>query len=81
VDLTVDVDESASVDLPSAVDAVAVVHGGYAAALTLAKTQMGEKEERDAVGGFFTTYLGEGQFSDTAMVPDPVTGDVTLKAH
>ncbi|MFT2536465.1 hypothetical protein ACMWQD_29220, partial [Escherichia coli] len=55
VDLTVDVDESASVDLPSAVDAVAVVHGGYAAALTLAKTQMGEKEERDAVGGFFTT--------------------------
>jgi tetratricopeptide (TPR) repeat protein/transglutaminase-like putative cysteine protease len=81
VDLTVDVDESASVDLPSAFDAVAVVHGSYAAALTLAKAQMGEKEQNDAVGEYFTNYLGQGQFSDRSITPDPVTGDVTLKAH
>lgn len=81
VDLTVDADETTSSDLPSAFDAVAVVHGGYAASLTLAKTQMGKKEEADAVDAFFSNYIGQGQFSDESITPDTATGDVTLRAH
>ena len=81
LDLTVDVDESASVDLPSVVDAVAVVHGPYASAMTLAKTQLGEKEQRQAVSEYLSGFLGEGQFVATSITPDLATGDVTLKAH
>ncbi len=81
VDLTVDADENASVDLPSAFVATAVVQGPPASMLTLAKSQMAEKEQREAVGQFLMGFIGEAQFSDASILPDPVAGTVTLKAH
>ncbi|WP_404368560.1 DUF3857 domain-containing protein [Sphingomonas sp. MMS24-J45] len=80
VDLTVEADESASADLPSAFKATAVVQGQPGAFLTLAKSQLGEKEQREAVGQFLQGFLGEGQFTDTSIVTDPTTGTVTLSA-
>ncbi|HXH15921.1 MAG TPA: DUF3857 domain-containing protein [Sphingomonas sp.] len=81
IDLSVDADESASVDIPSSFEATAIVQGQPAAMLAMAKTQLAEKEQRDAVGAFLQTFMGESQFSDTSITSDPVTGTVTLKAH
>ena len=80
-DLSIDVDESASVDLPSVVTVVAVVHGPAATAMTLAKSQLDAKQQREAVAQYFNGFLGEGQFVDTSITPDPVFGDVTLRAR
>jgi tetratricopeptide (TPR) repeat protein/transglutaminase-like putative cysteine protease len=80
IDISVDADESGSVDLPSAFLATAVVNGPAAAQMTLAKNQLGEKEQRDAVRGLLQTFLGEGQYSDATITPDSASGTVTLRA-
>ena len=81
IDLTVDADESVSTDIPSAFEATAIVQGQPAAYLTLAKGQLGAKEQREAVAQFLQGFIGEGQFSDASITPDTVTGAVTLKAR
>lgn len=81
IDMSLDMDESASVDLPSVFDASATVRGAPAAALTLAKAQLGEKQQREAVRGFFQNMLGETQLSQATITSDPVAGTVTLSAH
>jgi tetratricopeptide (TPR) repeat protein/transglutaminase-like putative cysteine protease len=81
IDLSVDADESASVDVPSVFAATAVVQGPLAAMMTMAKSRLGEKEQRDAVEQFLQGFMGEGQFVDTSIVPDPVAGTVTIKAR
>lgn len=81
VDVSADVDESASIDLPSTFDVVAVVHGAAAAPIALAKTQLAEKEQRQAVGVFLANFTGAGQFSDTSIALDPASGDVTLRGR
>lgn len=81
IDVSIDADESTSTDLPGVFHATAIVHGPAAAQMTLAKSQLGEKEQREAVQGFFQSFLGEGQYVDATIAPDPVSGDVTLRAH
>jgi tetratricopeptide (TPR) repeat protein len=81
IDLIADVDESSSIDLPNTFDVVAVVHGGPAAQMTIAKIQLGEKEQRKAVGAFLGGFVGGGVFSETSITVDPTSGDVTLRGH
>ncbi|WP_293882968.1 tetratricopeptide repeat protein, partial [Sphingomonas sp.] len=81
IDLSIDADESASVDLPTALTATAIIRGGRAALLTVAQSQLGEKEQREAVGGFFQGFLGQMQISSATIKPDPVAGNVTLVVH
>jgi tetratricopeptide (TPR) repeat protein len=81
MEIAVDADESASPDLPSVFDVTAVVRGPTAAMITLATSQLGEKEKREAVGQFFMGFLGQAQFSTASMAPDPASGSITLKAH
>jgi len=81
VDVSIDADESASPDLPSVFDATAVVRGPQAAMITLATSDLGEKEKRDAVGQFFMGFMGQAQFSSAAIASDPAAGSVTLTAH
>ncbi|MBN8809397.1 MAG: DUF3857 domain-containing protein [Sphingomonas sp.] len=81
IDLNVDADESASADLPSAFEATAIVQGPPAAMLTLAKSQLAAKEQREAVGQFLQGFFGESQFTDMSISPDPATGAVILKAR
>jgi len=81
MDVLVEADESASVDVPSAFDATAVVRGVPAAALTIAASEMGEKEKREAVGQFFQGFVGEAQFASATLQPDPASGTVTLKVR
>ena len=81
IDLSVSADESASSDLPTVFDAKAVVRGGWAAQLTLARAQLGPKEQREAVAGFLQGWVGQGQYTNTAIMPDPKAGSVTLSAR
>jgi len=81
IDLAVDADESASTDVPSAFDAVAVVRGAPAAQLTLMATQLRDKEKRQTVAQFFSSFLGEAQFGSASIVPDPAAGTVTLSGR
>lgn len=81
IDLTVDADETASVDIPSAFEATAIVQGPAAAMLTLAKSQLAAKKQREAVGDFLQGFMGGGLFTNTSITSDPVTGAVTLKAR
>lgn len=81
LDLSVDADESTSVDLPSPFQATAILHGPAAAQIILAKNQLGEKEQREAVQSLFQTWLGQGQYADATIIPDSKTGDVTIQAR
>lgn len=81
VDLSIDSDESASVDLPSVFEATAVVRGGPAAMLTLARSQLGEKERGELAGQFFQQFVGDAQFSGATITPDPAAGTVTLSVR
>ena len=81
IDLSIVADESGSVELPSAMELTAVVHGQLAAGLTLARNQLAPKEQREAVQQFFGGFVGEAQISDATISPDPASGDVTLRAR
>ena len=81
VDVTINADESASVDIPSVFDATAVVRGQPAAMMTLAKSQLGQKEQHDAVSQFFQSVVGEAQFSSATITTDAAAGTVTLAAR
>lgn len=81
IDLALDVDESASSDLPSVFDATAIIRGPLAARLALVHGQLSDKDQRATVGQFYQRSLGEIQLSSSAIIPDPVAGTVTLKAQ
>ncbi|MGN7161341.1 DUF3857 domain-containing protein [Sphingomonas sp. SAFR-052] len=78
--VTVEADESGAVDLPSAVQVTLVAHGVMAAQLRAAKSQMGAKEQRELISTILQQAVGEGQFADGTITPDPVSGDVVVRA-
>lgn len=81
VDLTIDADESTSVDLPSVIDLTMVVRGQAASLLTLTASQLGIKEQFDFHSGFLQHYVGQAQFDTLTATPDASDGSVTLKAR
>lgn len=81
LDLVVEADESTSVDLPSLYDATAVLRGPAAIRLMLATANLDGEQQKEAVKGFFTQMIGEGQFADTSIKSDPEAATVTLKVH
>jgi tetratricopeptide (TPR) repeat protein len=81
VDISVDYDESASLDLPTVFDATAVVRGAPAAGLRLATSELGEKEKREMVGSFFQSFFGEIQISRATITPDAASGTVALSVR
>jgi tetratricopeptide (TPR) repeat protein len=78
MDISLEADESASGDLPSVFDVKAVVRGAPAAMMTVAATELPEKEKREMVTQFFQGFVGEAQFSTVAITPDAASGTVTL---
>lgn len=80
IDMTVQADESTSVDLPSAVAVTAVLHGQMAAMMRAARTQLNEKQQREMASEFLSGWVGNGFFTGIAITPDAATGDVVLKA-
>lgn len=78
--VTVEADESGAVDLPSPVEVTMVTHGQMAAQLRAAKSQIGPKEQRELISTILQQAVGEGQFADGTITPDPATGDVVVRA-
>lgn len=81
VELTVDADESTSVDLPSVIGVTMVVRGQMASLLTLASSQLGDKEKRDLTEEFLQNYVGEAQYDTLTATPDAADGSVTIKGR
>jgi tetratricopeptide (TPR) repeat protein len=81
VALSLDVDESASVDLPSAFTAKAVLRGPFSAGLAVAAAKLDAKQRTEMIRQFFTQAVGEGQFVDATLSSDPASGTATITAR
>lgn len=79
IDLTLDADESTSVDLPSVADVTMVVRGELANTLTLASTQLAEKEKQAFIDEFLQRFVGEAQYETLSATVDSDRGTVVLK--
>jgi tetratricopeptide (TPR) repeat protein len=79
VDLTLDADESTSIDLPSVIDLTMVVRGQLASLMTLAGSQLGAKEQRELTEKFLQHYVGEAQYETLVTTPDADAGSITIK--
>lgn len=81
IDLSIDADESTSVDLPSVIGLTMIVRGQLASVITLATSQLGPKEQRDLIERFLQIYVGEAQYETVTAVPDAEDGSVTIKGR
>jgi tetratricopeptide (TPR) repeat protein len=81
IDLTMEVDESASVDLPSAFSAKAILRGPAAAGLNMITTQLDRKQRDEFIAQFFARLIGSGQYSDVSLSTDQAAGTTTLSAR
>ena len=78
VDLSIDADESTSIDLPSVIDLKMVVRGELASMLTLAASRLPEKEQRMTIDSMMQSYVGEAQYEQLSATPDIGNGTVTI---
>lgn len=75
------IDESGSVDLPSVVDAVITFGGDRANAINMIADKFGPKEKHDFLWQVMQSQLGEGQIVDLAMTSDSDASTVTIKGR
>lgn len=81
VELTVDADESTSVDLPSVASLSMVVRGELANTLILAKSRLPEDDQRDVIDTMLQAFVGEAQYETLEAVSEPENGTVTIKGR
>lgn len=80
LDLSVEADETTSIDLPSVLDVTAVLRGQAASAVLLGAANMDSSKQHEAIDGFFNQMIGEGQFVDGSIKSDADAGTVIVKA-
>jgi tetratricopeptide (TPR) repeat protein len=80
-DMTVNVDESMSVDLPNAFDLTLVLRGRPAMQINLVRNQLDAARQREVFGQFLSRLAGESQFSSIDLIPDETAGIMTIKAR
>lgn len=81
IDLTVDADESTSLDLPSVASLTMIVRGELANTLILAKSRLPEKDQRDLINGMLQNFVGEAQYETLESISDPDSGSVSIKGR
>jgi tetratricopeptide (TPR) repeat protein len=81
IDLTMEADESTSIDLPTVIEFNMVVRGDLASMLTLAASQMPLKEQRTLIDNVMQRYVGEAQYDTLTATPDVDNGTVTIKGR
>ena len=81
VDLTLDIDESTSVDLPAAFDLSLVMRGGLAMQIGMLRTQLDATRQREVLAQFLGRLVGESEFSTIELLPDEQAGQLTIKAR
>ncbi|MBO9574305.1 MAG: DUF3857 domain-containing protein [Sphingobium sp.] len=80
IDLTIESDQTASLDLPSPFTATALVRGQLSSVVTMAQAQLDKERQDDIVRRFFGRFLRGATFSDLEIVSDPQGATATLKA-
>jgi tetratricopeptide (TPR) repeat protein len=80
IDISVDADESASVDLPEATTVSATFRGDVAGKLALAN-QLTAKQRLDGARAVLSPFIGEAQLSDIAFSYDDAAGTATVTAR
>lgn len=81
VDLSMETDESTSIDLPSVINLKMVVRGELASMLTLAASRLPEKEQRMMIDSLMQSYVGEAQYEQLSATPDVGNGTVTISGR
>ncbi|WP_373489225.1 DUF3857 domain-containing protein [Blastomonas sp.] len=81
VELSMEADESTSIDLPSVIDLAMVVRGQLASLLTLAASQLPEKELRAGYEVMMQEFVGDAQYDMLTGTADVENGTVTLKGR
>ena len=81
IHLTIDADESTSVDLPMAFRITAVLRGPAANGFNVMSGQLDVKQRNEVVRQFFTRFMGEGQYTDFSFRSDDALATVTLSAQ
>lgn len=80
-DLTMRIDESSSVDLPSPFDLSLVLRGANVAQFNLVRTQLDAAKQREVMGQFLSRIIGDSHFGDLTLIPDDQAGSMTIKAR
>ena len=80
-DLTMNMDESASVDLPAVFDLSLVLRGAGATQLNVVRSQLDSEKQREVLGQFLSRIVGNSQFGDITLSGDDQAGLMTITAH
>ena len=78
LDLTVQADESTSIDLPSVIDLKMVVRGQLASMMTLATSQLPARKQRELIETFLQSIVGSAQYESLVSTPDAADGSITI---
>jgi tetratricopeptide (TPR) repeat protein/transglutaminase-like putative cysteine protease len=81
LELTFDIDESTSIDLPVVGTARVKLRGPFAGNLSAGDPQASAKDRLDLARGFLQPYFGEVQLGRVDTVGDPLAGEFTLNAQ
>jgi len=81
IDLTLDVDESSSVDVPSVFDLTLVLRGGAATQINLLRNQLDAARQQQVFGAFLGKVVGDSQFGMIQVDSDEQAGLLTFKAR
>jgi tetratricopeptide (TPR) repeat protein len=80
-DLTMSVNESTSVDLPTPFSLSLVLRGATAMQLNVVRNQMDAGRQREVMGQFLNRIVGESQFGQIELIPDEKAASMTIKAR
>ncbi|MBU0793118.1 MAG: tetratricopeptide repeat protein, partial [Alphaproteobacteria bacterium] len=80
-DLTMNMDESASVDLPAVFDLSLVLRGAGATQLNVVRSQLDSEKQREVLGRFLSRIVGNSQFGDITLSGDDQAGLMTITAR
>lgn len=81
LDLSLEADESTSLDLPSVIKVEMVARGQLASLATLAQSRLGAKESRELMEQLLQGMVGEAQYDAFETVFDADAGTMTIKAR
>ena len=81
IDLSLEIDESTSVDIPSVITLDMVVRGELARTLTLAASQLPEKDNRALIDNMIQRYVGAAQYETLTATPDVEDGSVRIRGR
>jgi len=81
LDLTMDVNESSSVDVPSVFDLTLVLRGGTATQINLLRNRLDAARQQELFATFLSRVVGDSQFGAIEAQSDEQAGLLTLKAR